>query len=156
MKWLKISLVFIFILFLQFFIVPNLTIYNAFPNFFLVILVLLCLTFRFDLALFWAIAGGLSLDLYSTWFFGFYTISFLSIYIILQLVLEKYFTEPVFLVIVLSFFISSIIIEIWLYIFINKEISFLIIDAFLNTVFGSILYYLFSSRLKKKDNIFKL
>jgi len=156
MKWLKIGFILIFILFLQLFIIPNLTIFDSFPNFFLIILVLLCLTFRFDLALFWAIAGGLTMDLYSTWFFGFYTISFLCIYVILQLVLEKYFTEPVFLVIVSSFFLSSIIIEIWLYIFIYKEIIILLVDATLNTIFGTILYYLFSNKLKKKDNIFRI
>jgi rod shape-determining protein MreD len=156
MKWLKISLIFIVVLFLQIFIVPNLTILESFPNFFLIILVLLCLTFRFDLALFWAIAGGLTMDLYSTWFFGFYTISFLFIYVILQLVLEKYFTEPVFLVIVLSFFLSSIFIEIWLYIFIYKGIIILALSASINAIFGTILYYLFSNKLKLRENIFKI
>lgn len=153
--WLKIIVLFAICVFVQIYIVPNFEIYRSFPNLILIGLVMLCLFFRFSYALAWSAAGGIVLDLYSPMYFGVYTISFLVIFVMLYFVINKFFTEPIFIFIMLAFFAGSLIMDLFPFIITGYKVYLYLLNAGINAFFGTIIYYLFYGRLRK-ENLYKL
>lgn len=124
---------------LQITIVVKLDIYYAVFNLPLLGMVSLILIKRYDLAIFWLLAGFL-LDLLSPIKFGYYTFSFIFIYFVSVYLVKKFFYQMNPFVVITFFIISSFIIDL-AFLLQNFQMQILFFNAIYNTLIGYTIYY---------------
>lgn len=108
MKTIFIILALFFVVVLQTTFIPKLAIYGVFPNLMLVLVIFKSLFKDYKEIFIWPLAGGLILDISSSFPFGVFTLSFLIISIITSFISRNIWTsENVGLVIVLITFLGS-------------------------------------------------
>lgn len=150
MKFIFNIILIILIVVLQTSFVPEMKIFNIYPNLILLIFLSLIFIDRNDEALWWAGLGGIFLDLTTQIHFGVYTISMVTIYIIVQYFVRRVFSDPPIILAAGIFFISSILLNIYFMVF---EFSFLLIimEATHSAVVGCVIYFLVKNYLKSKE-----
>jgi len=152
MKFFVNLLLIIAAVILQISLVKEFSIYFAVINIILIIMLMLVFANRPIEALWWAGLGGIALDLVSPARFGLFTLSLLVIYYVVNLLIQKVFTDPNIIVVATIFFVSSIFVDAaWL--FVNPSWQVLLINAIYNTVVGSVFYFLCRDRLRPKEAI---
>ncbi len=141
----------ILVVMLQITIVPRLDIYYAVFNLPLLIMLSLILIKRYDLAVFWLLSGVL-LDLISPIKFGFYTFSYLFIYLLATFVVTKFFHQINLFIIIFFFVICSFVID-FAFLFYDFQIKLLLLNAIYNTFIGYIIYYFLKYYLEPQSII---
>lgn len=136
---------------LQITIATKIDIYYSMINLPLLIMISLILIKRFDLVIWW-VASGILLDLVSPIKFGFYTITFIIIYLFTSFIVKKIFYQSQFYIVILFFTASSIIIDIPFLIYhFNSQI--LIGNFIYNTIVGCIIYWFLKFYLEQQSII---
>lgn len=141
---LFIHLICIFLaIILQISLLPQITILGGFPN--LILLVMLSLVFvgRINEAILWLSLGGILLEMVSPVHFGFYFFPLLAVFLLVNYLVKKLFTNPIWYLTLFFFFFSSLIFDlVWLfYDYSVFSISVLLADAIYNTILGLVIYY---------------
>lgn len=155
MKYLKHFLILILVFIVQIAIAPNLTIKLAFPNFIFIVCIALALNFKFSESLFWAIVGGLLLDVYSPMRFGINTITLIVLSSIVYFIFNKFISQPIIPVVIVAFFVMSLLFDLVPYLLYSKDLKVYFFDAIYNTAIGIVIYY-FLSLTKGRDTQYKL
>jgi rod shape-determining protein MreD len=137
---------------LQISIMPNLAIWQVFPNLILISTVILIFSGRDKEALYWAALGGITLDLFSTFHFGIFTVSLLIIYFLISYLVKKFFSDPNFIIATGLFLISGVIFDLILFI-INPQWQIFVGEILYNAVLGVLLYSIFKNKFKVKDAV---
>jgi len=120
-------------------IAAKISIFSAMINIPMIIITSLILAKRFDLAKIWMFSG-LLLDLLSPTKFGFYTVTFIILYLIINLIIKKIFYKTEFYIVILFFMIGSFIIDIP-FLTINFSTTIIIGNMIYNTIIGCIVYW---------------
>lgn len=148
-----LNIVFIFIAaLLQISVLPHLAIFRAYPNLILIVMLSLIFIQKKDLAIWWALVGGLALDLTSSGFFGLYTATLLIIFWLFSFITKRVFAHPPLYIAAILFFTASLLLDLpWVIQY--KEWTILFSQAIYNTVVGCIAYYFIGYYAKPKEAI---
>ncbi len=92
-NWRKIILILIVIL-LQVSLVPSLRFFNSLPNLPLIFLFIYLIKNDDYTALWWVAFGGLLMDIFSTQFFGYFSLQFLFIFLFYRSVVRPLLHDP--------------------------------------------------------------
>lgn len=142
LKQIKFFLLLILVVFLQIFVLPNITFFNAYPNIILIIGTCYLFGKNFSSSLTYLLIGGVFLDIYSGLFFGIFTISFLVIYLIYYFILKKFVTDSVFWVVLLGFFFASLLSDLYPFLAFGYNWVIFLLNALLNMILGTLVFYL--------------
>lgn len=135
---------------LQISLVPNLSIFAAYPNLVLIGLMILLFSNLKAPALWWAGIGGFFLDVFSSMHFGIYILLFLGIYFLTHFLSSRFINEFSFLSIMTGFFLGSIVIDIIPYFAANRDWIILVGNAVYTMIIGIIIYYLITDKIQPK------
>lgn len=132
-------------------IIPNLSIGGSFPNLVLIGSLILLFSNRQVEALWWTGAGGLFLDVFSPLRYGINTLLLIGIYFLIKIVINRFLTQPLTIVIAGSFFVCSVLMDLIPFFLSNGDWVILIKNASYNTFLGMAVYYLVHDKLKVKE-----
>ena len=150
---LKILLIFGLVV-LQVTLIPFLKVSEVWPNLILLVTLVLVLDdFLID-ALFFAILGGLFLDLASSSFFGLNVLILVFLVILIKFVISRYLTEPNLWIITLILGLSSVFYSL-IFILIYHNVSYLsLLWSFIyNSLAGILIYWFLGYFLKTTQEI---
>lgn len=80
----------IFLAFLQISFLPNFLIFGAIPNLVLIVTIAWCIAGNYKEAIFWGIAGGIILDLFSPFYFGIISLSNLAVIAVIYFITQNF------------------------------------------------------------------
>lgn len=150
-----IQLFFIFLAaVLQISLMPSLSISSSQAN--LILLVILSLIFisRRKEALWWVIGGGILLDLFTSLIWPINLLSYLLIYVLIVVLLDRLIANLRWYIVILMVFLSSLIFDLPFYLIRGDyhSYSLMFFDAIYNVILGLIIYYFFSYYYSPKKN----
>lgn len=147
-------LLIILLFILQITLLNKFSFFNAVPNLILIVSICLVLKQNLDLSIFIAGVGGLLLDLVSPIYFGFYTITYLLIILILNYFILKISQSPNRFIIYLIFVIVSIFIDSSLLVFTKILPNWhLLLSGLINGIFGITIYLLIEKISPQEEEI---
>lgn len=156
MSYIKLFLVFILLALIQFSIIGQLSIYQAFPNILLIYLVVLILNKRYKKSIYFAVLSGIFYDIFSLSYPGIYLFMFVIIALLLNFIINRFISSPIFIFVIFIFFISSLFLDLPMFFIGNHDIGLLFKVALYNTILGSILYYLLGDYLRPQKPMYKM
>jgi rod shape-determining protein MreD len=156
MKNIKIILIAVLFALMQVSIAPYLSIWGAGLNLTLIFLIIMMLNFRFEDSLIYAGIAGMILDIYSPMRFGIYLFSFLLIYFLGYYIFKKIVSEQIFISVVLSFFISYMIVEFMAYMLNDGSLWIWMLSAGYTAIAGTVIYYISLGSFKSQHKGYKL
>ncbi|EKD56186.1 MAG: hypothetical protein ACD_58C00274G0002 [uncultured bacterium] len=140
---------------LQTTLLPQIMLLGGMPN--IVFLVTLSLIFinRADEAIWWLGIGGMLLEFISPVHFGYYFFPLLIVYLLINLLVKRFFANPSWYISMIFFFIFSIIFDvIWLvYNYSIDTYTIILANAVYNVILGVVIYYFFQFYYFPKEKI---
>ena len=136
---------------LQISLFPRLEIFNAFGNIIFLIWTALLFTGR-DESIWWVGIGGLMLDIFSPFYFGYYIAMFFLLYFILHYLITHILTEISWIAVLILIFLGSVILDIAPAIY-TSSYSLIIPNAIYNTCLGIFIYLIINKYLKPKEEV---
>lgn len=163
-------LILIFLAFLQISFLPNFLILGAIPNLILIITIAWCISGNYKEAIFWGIAGGIILDLFSPFYFGIISLSNLAVITVVYFITQSFINNDDKISIVSICAIATILYNFFLIFFIlianlfkldniiqplNLNFLFSIfIQIIFNTIIISLIYNLIKS-IQEMENYYE-
>ena len=141
------------VVFLQITLMPKIGIQYAYPNLILLAMLILIFVGRESEAIWWAVLGGIFLDLVSPARFGVYIFSFIAIFFLASFAFKNLFAQPTLVMSAGIIYLSSLGLSLILSLFTWQIHWQILIEAGYAVLIGVPLYWVTQHYLKPSEEI---
>ncbi|OGD67374.1 hypothetical protein A3F08_02620 [Candidatus Berkelbacteria bacterium RIFCSPHIGHO2_12_FULL_36_9] len=131
---------------------PRFSYSGVYPDLILIIVFSLIFIGREDEAVFWALIGGVILDLFSPLRFGIFTFSMLILFLGVRYLVKHIFSDPSLIIALLFFFSGSILLN-YPFAVLTSQYLLLLFQGLYTLIIGGIIFGFIKYYLTQKDKI---